>query len=150
MPIPSVQSSIACLDRKRLWKQVLEAREIIQILKDKKDSRWWHHPAVLMWKGYEDCLIYYFNTALQRCLDLGFNTKIEFIKRSNIIDCFDSSFVYPFWFGYEKFHKSHRIALLTKLYEHYKEFGWKEQSNPDYEYFWPVSKCVHCYGTGFF
>jgi len=43
---------------------------------------------------------------------------------------------YPFWFGWEKFHSSHRSNLLRKNYDFYKQYGWKEDTT--IPYYWPV------------
>ena len=55
LPYPDFQKTAQCLDNKRLGKQRVEARQIISTLEGKSNG-WRNHPAVKMWKGYEDCL----------------------------------------------------------------------------------------------
>ena len=43
--------------------------------------------------------------------------------------------VFPKWFGNKNFHSAHRQTLLSKDFEWYSQFGWKEE--PKYEYVWP-------------
>jgi hypothetical protein len=42
----------------------------------------------------------------------------------------------PPWFGDERFHSSHRAALLWKAPAIYGAYGWTE--TPCEDYFWPV------------
>jgi len=63
LPYSDFSRTVSCLDKKRLWKQTIEAREIIQILEG-KESCWKNHPAVKMWIGYVDALKSYYNECL--------------------------------------------------------------------------------------
>lgn len=74
-----------CLDNKRLFKQVVEAKQIIDILTTgkTKDGRDYplsmkHHPIVKAWKGYESELRHYFNCCLDITLFRGIKTKMNF------------------------------------------------------------------------
>ncbi|MDD5651558.1 MAG: pyrimidine dimer DNA glycosylase/endonuclease V, partial [Candidatus Nanoarchaeia archaeon] len=50
------------LDNKRLGKQRSEGLTIASILLDKSNNKkgWRNHPAVKMWKGYEEFLLYFY------------------------------------------------------------------------------------------
>ena len=132
LPYADFKKSAACLDNRRLNKQILEAKTIYDIITGNSTSEAWiHHPAVLMWKGYQDALALYYNA----CLD---EWKINRKKNHSYekIHITDESHVkIPPWLGDERFHSSHRSNLLRKD-EWYDQFGWKESW--DLPYFWPV------------
>lgn len=44
----------------------------------------------------------------------------------------------PPWLGCEKFHSSHRAALLHKDRDWYSQFGWSEE--PELNYVWPTQR----------
>jgi hypothetical protein len=131
LPYPDIAESVKCLDNKRLGKQRVEAKQILNVLMG-KSLGWKNHPAVLMWKGYENALISYMNFCIVVWkLDRGFkNNMINMPIQGDII--------YPNWFGDDNFHKAHRSALLLKNYDWYKQFGWTEE--PKIDYYWPVKK----------
>jgi hypothetical protein len=58
LPYPDFMKSAECLDSQRLGKQRVEAFQIWQTLTDQSDG-WKNHPAIKMWKGYEDALLRY-------------------------------------------------------------------------------------------
>lgn len=126
LPYPSVFHSLRCLDNKRLGKQRVEAMQILDALKPTSTSRWRNHPAVKMWKGYENALTHYMNEAVREWERRGFrNIKMKEVE-------IDGPIVYPPWFGNADFHASHRSNLLRKKPEWYSQFGWKEPSNMEY------------------
>ncbi len=132
LPYPDFKKSAACLDNRRLNKQILEAKTIYDIITGNSTSKAWiHHPAVLMWKGYQDALALYYNA----CLDeWKINRKKNHsYEKIHIVD--ESHVKMPHWLGDERLHSSHRSNLLRKD-EWYDQFGWKESW--DLPYFWPV------------
>jgi hypothetical protein len=125
LPYPDFYETFNCLDRKRLGNQRKETSQILDIL-DGKFSAWRNHPAVLMWKGYEECLKEYYNINLFMWEKRGYrNIKLQPKPVKNII--------YPSWLG-GPIHSSHRQVLLFKN-DWYQQFEWTE--SPKYEYFWP-------------
>ena len=131
LPYPDFVETAKCLDRKRLWKQCLEAFQLLNIVEYHKASSWKNHPACKMWMGYGPALRLYLNSCLLQWVTTGGN--------NNTIPYHDPGKVTnPPWLGHEYFHKTHRIALLTKKFEHYSQFGWEEKPNPEYKYWWPV------------
>ena len=131
LPLEDIEESIKCLDLKRLGKQRLEARSILDILQGKfKSEQYKDHPAVLMWEGYEDALKLYYNFSLLEWIGRGYmNTlPIEKIKSVEL----------PKFIGNEEFHASHRSNLLRKNPDWYKQFGWIEPDN--LPYYWPKRK----------
>ncbi|MBU0894289.1 MAG: hypothetical protein KKF48_02065 [Nanoarchaeota archaeon] len=130
LPYPNLKKSLKSLDRQRLGKQRVESYQILNILLNKTKTRGWrNHPAVKIWKGYENALKLYFNKSVKLWISKGYkNTmKLEIIKGKIII---------PKWLGNKKFHSSHRSNLLRKNKEYYSKFKWKEKS--DLPYFWPL------------
>lgn len=136
LPYPSFIETAECLDYRRLGKQRVEAKQIIDILFKKKFSKskiyWEHHPAVLMWEGYEDALRQYFNIISDEWEHRGYKHNMGYygVKMDAIIR--------PAWYGLDVFHASHRSNLLRKNPSHYGKFGWKEPN--DLPYVWPVRK----------
>ena len=62
LPYADFVKTAKCLDYRRLGKQRVEAFQILNILEGKTTKAGWkHHPAVLMWEGYENALKKYFN-----------------------------------------------------------------------------------------
>lgn len=130
LPYPNLKKSLKVLDRQRLGKQRVEAFQILNILLNRTDKKGWrNHPAIKMWRGYENALKLYFNKAVKLWISRGYknNMKLEIIKEKIIL---------PRWFGDAKFHASHRSNLLRKDKKFYSKFGWKEKSDLEYE--WPT------------
>ena len=129
LPYPDVCMSLKTLDYKRLGKQRLEARQILKTLYI--GSRWQNHPAVKMWKNYENYLSYYYNCCIDEWVFRGYkNTMIKVVLPTKINS--------PLWLGNEKFHSSHRANLLRKNLVYYSKFNWDEK--PAQGYFWPTKE----------
>lgn len=136
LPYESFHASAACLDHKRIWKQVLEANQILKIL-DGAPSRYENHPAVLMWEDYESALLMYRDAVVA-----------EWVKRRLVdppaILCLFTEAPMPPWLGDERVHRSHRSALLAKMPDHYGQFAWDVEpmdlSQNPFPYFWPVKR----------
>lgn len=137
LPYDSFAKSAACLDNKRLGKQRVEAKQIHNIitnshaLKKTKTGKiaWSNHPAVLMWAGYEKALEAYYNEIVHEWVRRKFKNNMILFESSD-------SVIYPWWFGINEFHSSHRQTLLHKRIDYYSQFGWTEE--PKYEYWWPT------------
>ena len=128
MPLPDIQQSVYVLDNRRLQNQRKECVQILDALCWGQSS-WVSHPAVKMFKGYEEFLEKY----LRLCI-------LEFIKRggnNNIIIPVASMYPrMPHWWGDKRLHASHRANLLRKKPEWYGQFNWRE--SPYEGYWWPV------------
>jgi hypothetical protein len=128
------------LDRQRLGKQRIEAKQILKYLTSNGtyDYGWAHHPAVLMWRGFPDALAAYGDIMCQEWIKRGYrDTTKPFFERQ--LDKLKPPFfevVSPPWMRDERLHSSHRAALLFKNPEWYGRFGWTEE--PSINYFWPV------------
>ena len=128
LPYPNVIESVKCLDYRRLGKQRVEAMQILNILEGRTEKKGWiNHPAVKMWRGYEDALAYYMNWCIWEWISRGYNNTMQTV---NVPEFFD----YPPWFGLWDFHASHRSNLLRKDPEFYGQYGWTEPD--DLPYIW--------------
>jgi len=125
LPYPSFRVSAKLLDYKRLGKQRVEARQILNALQ--KGGGWSHHPAVTMWRGYEEALTEYGNIMIEEWIRRGYQNNMEIIPVENP--------VMPHWLFGENFHAAHRSALLRKDREWYSQWGWLERD--DLPYVWP-------------
>ena len=143
LPFFSFEDSAASIDKKRCWKQVVEAKQVLCILhyegvpSDWKQSKGWlkqgwrNHPAVLMWKGYEDALAIYYNDFLDYCLKVHkINTTME---KAQVIN----RPLYPWWLGEEKFHRAMRSRLIVKNEAFYLPKFPNDKGFNDGMYWWP-------------
>lgn len=158
LPFPDFKNSVAVLDKKRAWKQVVEASQILDILLDRKTKPVKYnkdgsirqrghsnHPAVLAWQGYESSLQNYFDVFLDYCINIHkINTKYKYELPKTI--------VYPFWIDCPAVYESHKDRLAQKAFEdlgkgrnelylsllHYNIIP--EKRNLTNDYIWPVTK----------
>ena len=129
LPYPDFAESAKCLDYRRLGKQRVEAKQLLNILLNRTaKSGWRNHPACLMWKGFEPALMLYFNIMRDEWIRRGYNNTMQPEAPGETITM-------PPWMGLATFHASHRSNLLRKDPIHYGKFGWTEPNN--LEYYWP-------------
>lgn len=129
LPYPSFSKSARVLDYRRLGKQRVEARQILDTLEGKSNG-WANHPAVLMWKGYESALKLYFNNVSIEWINRGYKHNMGLYDVSDYVEK-------PFWFGDADFHKTHQSNLVRKNATFY---GPLFPGIPDdLEYIWPCS-----------
>ena len=126
LPYEDFEETARCLDYRRLGKQRVEARQIIELL-DKYDKGidisklpWSNHPIVNMWKGYTFCLKVYYNAIVKEWKRRGYinNMPLYRIRRG-------ITYRVPDWLGDKQFHDNYKRILLNKNYEYYKQFNWK-------------------------
>lgn len=133
LPYPDFKKSAESLDKKRCWKQVVEAQQIINVLEGRSVA-WKNHPAVQMWEGSATHLKKYFNVFLKVCKEKhNINTKyVPYIINPNTIE------QRPFWWGDEDFHRAMRARLIEKdeafYYSQWPDDEWFNGA----EYLWPV------------
>lgn len=127
LPIADFSKSAELLDTKRLGKQRLEVKQILNTLRN-GGGGWANHPACKMWAGYEAALENYgYYCVLEWTTVRRFKNTLEFTFRPGS--------PLPLWFGDEAFHASHRSNLLRKDPAFYGRYGWTE--SPDLPYVWP-------------
>jgi hypothetical protein len=144
VPFNDVTLSAQSIDNKRLNKQLLEGRQIYNILASgKRSGPWTNHPAVKMWRNYDMALFEYLKAIYKECNNRGIKTEknwnaIEQIHESNWNR--GDNVVMPPWWGDNRIHQSHRNNLYRKDPEYYAEFmddkfiSCCEKCN----YFWPT------------
>lgn len=128
LPYPSFVKSFKCLDFRRLGKQRVESKQILDALAGRSKG-WRNHPATKMWSGHENALKLYHNLCIKEWVARGYvnNMPLFDLKRKKIVE--------PCWLGDEAFHAAHRSNLLRKAPEYYEQFGWSETD--DLPYIWP-------------
>jgi hypothetical protein len=115
LPYADFTVSASVLDNKRLNKQCLEAFQIYQrVANDDRMGSYRNHPAVLMWRGYPDALRKYVRTMCEEYLiRTGNNHRCRLFGYTNTPTL-------PAWIGDQLFHLSHKVNLLRKDYDYYK------------------------------
>lgn len=128
LPYADFAKSAASLDSRRLVKQVVEAKQIL-------DGQWSQHPASIMWREHHALLVDYYNACFDEAVRRG--TKFEKMQR---LDATVESTAKPWWLGNPHFHCSHQAMLLRKMPTHYS-FPELEPFYMERGYVWP-SKCT--------
>ncbi len=140
LPYKDFDKSAQVLDRQRLGKQRVEARQILETLLNEPiksanpRTGWKNHPAVLMWTGCEHHLCLYGMAICREWISRGYKDSqfqifFEYLKRFSITP-------EPFWLGDERLHLSHQSNLIRKMPEYYSS-KFPGVTN-DIPYFWPV------------
>ena len=145
LPYPDFERSARVLDAKRLGKQRVETIQVVRAL-TRPTYGWASHPAVLMWKGYEEALGRYGLTCCEVWTERGFGDTcaatiatdlrefgIDTIRTQTELAA-DSAL--PPWLGQEGVHLSHRSALVRKDPERYGPLF--PDVPDDLPYAWPV------------
>lgn len=131
LPYPDFNQTMGVLDWKRLGKQRVECKQILNALNG--TGGWSRHPAVLMWRGHALALQYYMDCAIREWVRRGYRNTMPLWGTRK-----PAKRYMPDWLGDPVFHASHRSNLLRKDPTHYGQFGWVEA--PDLEYVWPVQR----------
>lgn len=132
LPYPSFAASAKVLDMKRLGKQRVECKQIINALEGTSKG-WQNHPATKMWRGYLPALAQYGVAMCEEWIDRGYKDSLLpfFLERVT------PEQRAPIWIGDEAVHFSHRSNLLRKMPEHYRQF-WPYEPD-DIPYYWPTN-----------
>lgn len=78
LPYDDFEKTAQCLDYRRLGKQRVEAKQILNILEGKTTTNAWkNHPAVKMWSGCENALKLYINTMITEWKKCGYKNTME-------------------------------------------------------------------------
>lgn len=145
LPYADFEQSARVLDPKRLGKQRVEVIQVVRAL-TWPGYGWANHPAVLMWKGYEEALGRYGITCCQVWAELGHGdtcaTTIAAdlgssgVQRIRAQPELADAGALPDWLGEAQLHLSHQSSLLRK------DPNWYGPRFPDVSadlpYRWPV------------
>jgi hypothetical protein len=131
LPNESFLETATILDWKRLGKQRLEGMQIVRIITiPDYVGAWANHPAVKMWRGYENALKLYVNAMIAEWKRRGYLNTMPYYDLTEV------EILFPEWLGDCRFHDSHKSNLLRKFPEYYIQFNWDVPD--DLPYFWPV------------
>ena len=149
LPYPDFEASARALDVKRLGKQRVECIQVLRGL-TRSDYGWRNHPAVLMWKGFEEALGRYAFTVCDVWLERGFGDTCAAtigadLRAADVVDVrsqrdLADAGALPPWLGDPAFHRSHRSALVRKDPAHYRPLF--PDVPDDLAYVWPVRRHV--------
>ena len=144
IPHANMPLSAYVLDSKRLNKQLLEGRQIYQILAEGRTTGGWvNHPAVKMWRNYDNWLYLYLRNIKDECVARGIKTEknwdaIERMHEMNYNR--GETAIMPPWYTDERVHQSHRFNLYKKDPEYYAHYYDVENVTccERCNYFWPT------------
>ena len=145
LPYADYAKSAEVLDSKRLNKQILEGYQILKVLhNDDPRAAWRNHPAVKMWRGYENELYRYILHMVWEARTRGIKTDKN---EANLLELVvkHSMFwkkIIPDWYQdklkLDRLTESHRANLYRKDPEFYMDFV-NDKANPccdRCQYFW--------------
>jgi hypothetical protein len=123
LPYADFATTARVLDDRRLGKQRVEALQVLRAL-TVPGYGWRHHPAVAMWRGYEEPLAAYGVAICQEWCRRGHadtcDVKIRAeVAKLGLTEVRGQAELAPLgqlppWLGDEDFHRSHRSSLLRK------------------------------------
>ncbi len=145
LPYADFYRSARALDPKRLGKQRVETIQVVRAL-TLDGYGWANHPAVLMWKGFEEALGRYGFACCEVWCELGFSDTCAATIRADLRaagvadvrtqDELAAAGELPPWLGDPELHRSHQSALARKDPVHYRsQFA---DVPDDLPYVWPV------------
>jgi len=145
LPYADFGRSARVLDPKRLGKQRVETIQVVRAL-TRPGYGWANHPAVLMWKGFEEALGRYGLTCCDAWTQLGFGDTCALTIAADLcaagVDMIRTqpelatAGALPPWLGDEAVHRSHQSALVRKDPERYQHLF--PDVPDDLAYVWPV------------
>jgi len=145
LPYADFAESAKVLDPRRLGKQRVETIQIVRALTREKYG-WSHHPAVLMWRGYEEALGRYGLTMVDAWKALGFADTCAATIRADLAEAgirrirkqatLAAAGALPPWLGDEAIHRSYRSALIRKDPDYYRSVF--PDVPDDLEFVWPA------------
>lgn len=144
VPFTDNIKSAESLDNKRLNKQLLEGRQIYSILSSQRTTGGWvNHPAVKMWRNFDNALFVYLEAIKNECVARGIQVdknwsaltdmhKWNYNRGTGMID--------PPWWGDNRVHESHRNNLYIKDPDYYNDFSSAKRFAccDKCNYFWPT------------
>lgn len=133
VPYEDFEASARVLDDKRLGKQRVETKQILNVLYTGRKGAWSNHPATRMWAGHEGVLLDYQFAICAEWIRRGF--KHTLVIDEELVAKLHKRNTRPFWLGHPLVHKSHRQTLKYKDPVAYAIFA----EEPKYEYVWPVN-----------
>jgi hypothetical protein len=112
----SPKKCVKLLDYKRLGKQRVEAKQIIDTIEN-DSSGWKNHPVTKMWKDNIIGLKYYLNCCIDEWILRGYNNTMEKYDLSEFIlpdGSYDESSILPWFYFNLQIQESFKASLLRK------------------------------------
>lgn len=144
LPYPDFERSAAVLDDRRLGKQRVETLQILRAIHIPTYG-WQHHPAVRMWRGYEQALVTY---GVAMCREWVAREHPDTVEPQLLEHAHDGivrtqpqlieASMVPPWLGRRAFHRAHRSNLVRKDPDHYRRHFPRVAD--DLPYVWPVAR----------
>jgi len=131
LPYENFEECARVLDMRRLGKQRVECKQILQA-NCGQSKGWVNHPVTRMWRGYEYCICKYAIAICSEWRGRGYkDSLLAYFKELEFPES-----VFP-WLGCEEFHMQYRRILIRKDVGYYsKYFGNIEpQDKLEYERF---------------
>lgn len=103
------------LDNKRLWRQMIEAKKILETLLEIAPP--FHQTTVNQWQGHENFLLQYCLVLTDEAWDRGmksFGIKAQLMTLAKKYRLNTNNPIPPDWFGRPDIHSSHRGYLLLR------------------------------------
>ncbi len=129
LPYADFEASARALDQKRLGKQRVECLQVLRGLTIPTYG-WRHHPAVKMWRGYEEALGRYALTCCEVWVEQGFDDTCAATICADLANAgitrvrqqaeLAEAAALPAWLGDQEFHRSHQSSLVRKDPDHYR------------------------------
>jgi len=152
LPYLDYSKCAAVLDRSRLGKQRLEARQILSANLRGPGAGWYNHPVTKAWRGYELDLAHYGMKVCAEWAGRGYRDEQYevFLDVAEKLSSDGAERVKPPWLV-PALCSCHRAALLGKDFAHYSQFGWSERPTKGYEFPPPNGSTgeAHCPRDGF-
>lgn len=132
LPYSNYEKCARALDNRRLGKQRVEAKQIIDIIENyDKVKAWRNHPVVLMWMGHVKALKKYYNCIVKEWIKRGYQNNMLLYRITSAVP-------EPWFIGNKSFHLSHQANLLRKDFDYYsKKFKNVPIKYIKYTYIWP-------------
>lgn len=133
LPWPDYNRSAQSLDRRRLGKQRVEVLQMLKAINGETKG-WVNHPCTIMWEDYPGALVLYGVAVCDQWTSLGFDDTCK----DQILQYSDSATSsYPWWFGDDYLHQTHRAMLFYKDSIAYASFDGTFPKNI-FDYWWPT------------
>lgn len=152
VPYADIDESAETLDNKRLNKQLLEGRQVYGIISSGRTTGGWvNHPAVKMWRNFDNGLFAYLTGIVNECTRRGISTEKNWNAICEMHEANwnrGSGVVMPPWWGDERVHLSHRQNLYKKDPEYYAYFVNDNRLSAvsccdTCNYFWPSHVLIY-------
>jgi hypothetical protein len=145
LPYPDFAATAEVLDQRRLGKQRVETLQVLRGL-TVPGYGWRHHPAVRMWRGYEEALTRYGLEVCRVWRAAGHKDTCTGLLRAELRQArridrprdqaeLAAAGALPPWLGDPEFHRAHQSALVRKDPGHYRPLF--PQVPDDLPYVWP-------------